>query len=385
MAAPIILLGLYLHFQLYTLRLWERLARLPAIFPDGASLDEKVDWLFIGLVRRHFANLKRNRPPLWSVQTAMSALVIRWIMPFTLFGLWARYLSRHDAKGTLLHLVLLATAISAAIGFQKLTGRAFRMPDAQHSLNYRSWRRLLSPKVLGSVLLSVSTGVGLVLFSFWAITGGIRADLTRVDVSVKPPGWTGADEQVALVKRASLRGADLRRARAYRVFLANADLEGANLSGAFMWSADLRMANLSGARIEQRADLTRANLRGANLNGVLLSSALLNGANLEQANLEGATLFAVQLRGASLVGANLREAHLVSAVPLFGDPTQPLMSDLLDADLTGAILHGAYLTGTRNLTQEQIDQACVDEQTKLPLGINRPEPCQDLQLEVLPQ
>ena len=377
-AAPIILLGVYLYFQLYTLRLWERLAKLPAMFPDGASLDEKVDWLFIGLVRKHFANLTPSRPPLWRVQTAMSALVVRWLVPLTLLGLWGRYLTRHEPWGTLLHVMLIAIAVSTAFWFQRLTGKAFRRREAQRIADYRSWKSRRSLKLLGIVLLSVIMGVGLVHFSFWGISGGVRADLARVDVSTKPPGWTGADEQVHSVKGASLRGVDLRQARANRVFLANADLEEANLSEADLTEADLRMANLNKARL-RGAYLNSSNLRGVRLRYAVLSSTDLWQANLDQANLEGATLFIVDLRGASLVGADLRGAQLVPASPRSGNPSgRARMSNLEAADLRGAILHGAYLIGTENLTQEQIDQACIDEKTKLPLGLIRPEPCEDV-------
>ncbi len=52
--APFLLVGLYTYFHLYLQRLWESLADLPAIFPDGTPLDKKADpWLLIGLVRAH--------------------------------------------------------------------------------------------------------------------------------------------------------------------------------------------------------------------------------------------------------------------------------------------------------------------------------------------
>jgi hypothetical protein len=43
------------------------------------------------------------------------------------------------------------------------------------------------------------------------------------------------------------------------------------------------------------------------------------------------------------------------------------------ADLWGAELGVANLTDTKNLIQAQIDQACVDEKTKLPTGFKKPE------------
>ena len=45
------------------------------------------------------------------------------------------------------------------------------------------------------------------------------------------------------------------------------------------------------------------------------------------------------------------------------------------ADLRQANLRGANLTGAVGLTQAQIDNACLDEQTKLPAELSRPAPC----------
>ena len=73
---------------------------------------------------------------------------------------------------------------------------------------------------------------------------------------------------------------------------------------------------------------------------------------MSYANFSGASF-----RNADLTGANL--AH----------------SDLSGADLTGAkldiaSLKGADLGSVKGLTQDQLDVACADEDTKLPPGLN---------------
>jgi uncharacterized protein YjbI with pentapeptide repeats len=82
-------------------------------------------------------------------------------------------------------------------------------------------------------------------------------------------------------------------------------------------------------------DLERANLSGHWL-------AKLSHANLGGANLSGAYLWFADLSGAHLYDANLSGANLN------------------DADLRGADLNGAG-----NLTREQLDKACGDQNTKL--------------------
>jgi len=101
--------------------------------------------------------------------------------------------------------------------------------------------------------------------------------------------------------------------------------------------ADLIKANL------EKADLFQANLQEADLMGANLQGADLLVANLQKANLAGA-----QLQGANLNGANLR----------------------------GAGLKHTNLEGAESLTQEQLDEACGDEKTKLPPGLSI-KPCPD--------
>jgi hypothetical protein len=110
--------------------------------------------------------------------------------------------------------------------------------------------------------------------------------------------------------------------------------------------------------------LLEANLKGANLIEADLSEANLSRANLSRANLSRANL-----RGATLGPSNLSEASLIEA-------------SLIEADLRGAILsntylrnvelHMANLSEAKYLTQEQLDQATGDENTKLPAHLERP-------------
>ena len=76
-----------------------------------------------------------------------------------------------------------------------------------------------------------------------------------------------------------------------------------------------------------------------------LSRADLGVANLSNADLTGANLFQANLTMANLPGANLEGAHLEKANLRF-----------------------ANLTGVTDLTQPQLNQACVDETTKAPQG-----------------
>ncbi len=91
------------------------------------------------------------------------------------------------------------------------------------------------------------------------------------------------------------------------------------------------------------------------------AQATLTGANLQRANLYGANLQRANLRDADLQGAKLQKAKLLGA-NLSG-------ANLSGANLSGANLSGAKLTEAEHLTQQQLDEACGDEETKLSEGL----------------
>ncbi len=74
-------------------------------------------------------------------------------------------------------------------------------------------------------------------------------------------------------------------------------------------------------------------------------------------------------KGADLVNAHLEKADLVGA--------HLEEANLYQAHLEKANLRGANLEGVTNLTQAQLNQACVDENTTLPEGLTRPKPCSE--------
>jgi uncharacterized protein YjbI with pentapeptide repeats len=93
---------------------------------------------------------------------------------------------------------------------------------------------------------------------------------------------------------------------------------------------------------------------------ISLLGANLKGANLKGAHLHGANLKGADLRGADLREANLKEANLQKAL-------------FAGANLQGANLQGANLQEATALTQEQLERASGDENTKMPEGLKVPK------------
>ena len=108
--------------------------------------------------------------------------------------------------------------------------------------------------------------------------------------------------------------------------------------------------------------LFRAVLADAWLGGINMHRAALGYGNLQHANLQHANLQHANLQHANLQHANLQEADLSEA-------------NFQGADLSEANFQGADLSEATGLTQDQINTACLDADTRLPEGLRRPPPC----------
>jgi uncharacterized protein YjbI with pentapeptide repeats len=395
LVAPVLLLGLYLYFHLYLQRLWEGLASLPAVFPDGRALDRKAyPWLLGGLVRAHVRLLRGDRPALSRLQTAAALATAWWAVPVTLLAFWGRGLPRHDWGLTAIHVLLLGAAVGAALAFQRLMRATLRHQGAPRP-GQRWWRpaadRARAPAaafagvavLAGAVSWGTIEGVEATGHGLAAGVAGLARPapydprglvpevlsrlryrsflaLEREDVSGRAPG----DAPLAAVRPAALTGRDLRRARARGAFLARAELAGADLRGADLREADLRGANLGQTNwsyfwrdralafmplgdTHRSADLRLARLMRADLRGAILQGADLRGADLRLADLREAVLVGADLRGATLHLADLRDAHLRAARLNGAGLAQAALgrADLREADLQGADLGGADLGG----------------------------------------
>jgi hypothetical protein len=127
------------------------------------------------------------------------------------------------------------------------------------------------------------------------------------------------------------------------------------------YRVDMHNVDISGATLEN-ADLEGAIIWGSNLRNVILS----------RANLRAADLGGTDFTGASLEMADLQGAFLWYS---FDTPNRPCIFNrtrLAGANLRGARLDGAILVEAIDLTRAQVDQAIVNENTRLPRGITVP-------------
>lgn len=371
MAAPLLLLGLYLYLHLYYLRpLWELLADLPTHFPDGRPLEKKASlWLLTGLDRSQSVRASEDHSRLAAMHSQGLGLLTWGIVPVTLLLFWLEYLPRHDPWGTLLHLILVVISIWEFVLLYWLAATPLR-GTVQGQLFPRK-KAMVGTVLSGGILSLFSVGAiyGLPSYFPQSVTAQLSlplatAHLEEENISTKPPNWAVQHTQeeemakaIEAVQGAQLEAHNLRGVNARRAFLAKANLRGADLRDADLFMIQLQGASLSAAQLQnanlswawlQRADLSEAHLEGANLQGAFLyQNAKLINAHLEGTNLQDAHLEGANLHGAHLEGANLRGAHLEGA-------------NLQEAHLEGALLQGAHLDRA-NLHGANLQQAIRSE------------------------
>jgi uncharacterized protein YjbI with pentapeptide repeats len=377
--APIILLCVYFYFHFYLQKLWEELAQLPAIFPDGKPLYQRADpWLFNDLVRAYFSKLKTNRPFLSHFQQFISIVLAWWLVPITLLLFWGRYLPRHDIVWTCVLALILTISIVSAWRLYRLAKCTLR---GEKRLTLKENLKHSGPYIVAA--LAMALAAGLTMLSLAAIRanpqsrvvramGWMRyspfANLQDTDLSIKPPIWTGKkDEELDLVKGADMEGQNLRYANARHAFLAKANLRGSDFEEADLSDADLTYADLSPSRKpllpEVRthlddADLTRARLKGANLSGTSLARAELHdadltGAELVHSNLTGASLSLANFTGANLLGADLSGAVLFNGQGSL--PADAVVPELKYANLRYAQVNEKIIRASRDWTMAFFD------------------------------
>ena len=389
-AVPVILLLIFLYFHLLQQRVWEAIAELPAVFPDGTALHKKIyPWLLNGIAGAHVKYIKKNRPVLSRFQNAISIIVAWWLVPYTMVWFWIHYLTKREWVISGIHIGAVSLAIGFAFFFLFLARRTLRGESLRgHGMIVRGLLFGLLIVFFGAASYGIieyePDGAGDQPLAFVMDIAEFlgyetNANFSNTDVSIKPSGWTGAEAQIEQVRGAELAGMNLPNARAVGAFLVKADLRGADLTHAVLDSADLRFANLTSADLEgaslayanlenalmYKVDISGADIRGANLADVkgLTAGDLYSANNWLQAKFGGDILDSLglppdhneritrrDLSGADLQGANLENVSL-AGFNLSG-------TNLRGANLSGAILDSAnlFLTDLRGASGIDLNQ-----------------------------
>jgi uncharacterized protein YjbI with pentapeptide repeats len=380
--APIFLVVLFVRFQFLLLRLWSTMAELPAVFPDGQTVERGGPWYLMGLVRRHFRWLRETKTPVSWMETTISTLLAYWTVPATIALLWVRYLVRQDIRGTSLQVLFFVFAVSVATGLPSVVSRVIRNGEVRRptsrSVARLAFLTLRAPIAGGLILFTLSCGVILGVpaesdashryFSAsprrWAAEAfrlvGYRPYADLVEATLVPPRarTASANDAPEDGTGAKLNENSLRYARGYRAVLGGARLWRADLVGAYLTEADLRNANLREAHLRDAvldharadhallisADGTDANLTGADLRSSDMTYSVFENASFGGAKLGAASLYGAKLRHTNWLRSDLTRSDMRDTQLQEADFS---LANLELTDFSGAKLAGAQFAGAQ--------------------------------------
>src|SRR5258708_13320555 len=109
--APIFGVVIFVRFQFVLLRVGSSMAALPAVFPDGQTVEHGGPWYLMGLVRRHFRWLRETKTPVSWLENAIATLLAYWAVPATIAALWMPYLVRQEIRATSFHVFFFVPSV----------------------------------------------------------------------------------------------------------------------------------------------------------------------------------------------------------------------------------------------------------------------------------
>lgn len=288
----LIALSMFIYWHLYVSRLWEFLAQLPAVFPDGTPVHDKIFPWLVNYLPRFQNPFMRDQPTGIQFLAQAAIYAVLWFhVPALFLFFWFRYLAAQDPPGTLIQ--ILATTISVNFALWTFIRckqiLSQKTPPRVHLL--QGFLALLAP---ACVMFAISQWI----WSDYKLfePGVIRGDFHGQAISRRPDNWNGMVDQVtgAILSNHRLDGTNFRKS-----FLVNADFHESILRG-----CDFQHANCSGA------DFTSADLEGSDLRSCDMSKAELAGANLVNCKLNNANFTQCKMQGAMFDQRSLDSAAL---------------------------------------------------------------------------
>lgn len=289
LVTPFIIFLFFCYFQIYLYQHYKLIAKLPAVFPDGNSINEKMyPWILNSWTQSFFSNLPKGFFP------GLKKLVVMclcWVSaPVILLVFLIRYLVVHDPVGSGFHYGLIVLTIILSLWFINLIERyTFNfLSSYREKLSHFLWASLIFIASAYFYHLPNNIGFNLQLFGISPFSSSefidniskkiYRADFANKDVSFRAEMWDPKNP-LAGVKGADLEGVRLEFANGSQAFLVKANLTNAVLIDSNFQNANFEAANLTGA-IFQGVNVKGANFKEADLRYVDFRGA--NGIEVEQ-------------------------------------------------------------------------------------------------------
>jgi len=230
----------------------------------------------------------------------------------------------------------------------------------------------LSRLLLTTALLAGVSGVSQ---AQWDYKTDVKRQISIYSMDCSGCDLSGHDYSRTKMKNSKLSGAILNRVNFSGATIYNSDLSGAHLKKSFLVRVKGEKVIFKGAILNNATmteiELKDSDFQDANLGATEFRKAIISGSNFKSANLgritalgakfENCDMSKARFNGANLMGTSFTESIFSKAA--FGT------ANLKAVDFTGAKLSGAKMASVEGLTQEQLDKACGDGKTELPVNL----------------
>lgn len=301
--AQLLILCVFLFFQIYRKQIISLINGLPAIFPDGEKISNKLHpWI---LLMRLIPETQIKSNPISSAKLTFAfPFCLSWVLvPFISAMILFRTLKSQNNKLTIsVWLTFLVTCLAIYISNKWIKS------EGKIKTKYFNYKVIIFFIVIFLITLTLTVN-------------GIKGNLLPLD----------------------LENAKLAEMELKEFNFRNAKLNDANLTKATLCETNMEYSSLNRAKCRE-ANFSFASLKGAHLNYARLMdtkciSTKFIGARLIKANLSGANLYNADLRVSVLTFTNFSGANLKGV------------------RFDGAKLNSTDFRGAKNLTLDQLEKA----------------------------
>jgi uncharacterized protein YjbI with pentapeptide repeats len=261
---PVSLCALFIYFHISLQRLWEAMATLPAIFPNGRRLDEKTPgWLLNDIPRQHIPRLHAAAPAASRLQWMLCVILAYSIVPVTVLFLWTQCLRLQNWFLTGTYILVFGVTVASAAGFSRLMDMTFAGKTLDPlRLEQRcmrtagKWKGLFAGAGVAACLATLSYqsfdwdgfASNPIVDSLHFFRIQTEANVDNEEVSTRPATWTGMptnlNSEIALTRGARFVGAPMRRLHAHNAFFVKSAFYFVDLTGCWFYNCDLRSSRM---------------------------------------------------------------------------------------------------------------------------------------------
>ncbi|MDJ0838335.1 MAG: pentapeptide repeat-containing protein [Acidobacteriota bacterium] len=323
--SPIIILAQFVYLQLHLQNLWQSLASLPIIFPDGARLNHRIYPSLIVEVSSFMIPRLRKGGTLFSfLEKAIVVFSVWLIAPLTIILFYRFDLIIRDRANHLLLLLIVGALVLTLLIFCTSMKWLFSVEHLWQDKETPHMGRVAAESFFLNMSLTCVIMIPIVCFSGYIYSydrdhwRDFDANLDGAILSKRPNSWRPADgyDTVQGITRPRIR---LNNARGESIFLAGSNLSSGRFEKVAFKKVDFSHSEMNQAHFFD-VDLDDVNFQNATMEGAEFINGKLLNAHFAYANMNKVKMLGVRFENTDFhdlealeirVEANVKESRFI--------------------------------------------------------------------------